>query len=42
VDTYEHALIAAYRPPVSADKHQQFILASAALKSARELPLRGE
>ena len=37
VDTYERALIAAYRPPVSADKHQQFILASAALKSAREL-----
>ena len=37
VDVYERDLVAAYRPPVSADKHQQFILASAALKSAREL-----
>lgn len=41
VEAYEHALIAAYRPPVSADKHQQFILASAALKTARELLLAG-
>lgn len=37
VDAYEHQLVAAYRPPVSADKHQQFILASAALKTAHEL-----
>jgi hypothetical protein len=41
VDAYEHALIAAYRPPVSADKHQPFILASAALKTARELVSAG-
>ncbi|HEX5042300.1 MAG TPA: hypothetical protein VFV75_05315 [Candidatus Polarisedimenticolaceae bacterium] len=41
VDAYERTLVAAYRPPVSADKHQQFILASAALKSARELLAAG-
>lgn len=41
VDAYERDLVAAYRPPVSADKHQQFILASAALKSARELLAAG-
>ena len=41
VDAYERALVDAYAPPASADKHQQFILASAALKSARELAAAG-
>jgi hypothetical protein len=41
VDAYELDLVAAYKPPVSADKHQQFILASAALKTAREVAAAG-
>ena len=42
VDDYERALIAAYRPPLSADRHTEFIAASAALKTARELQAAGK
>jgi hypothetical protein len=41
VDAYERRLIAAYRPPVSTDRHPDFIAASAALKTARELLAAG-
>lgn len=41
VDAYERTLVAAYKPPVSADRHRDFILSSAALKSARELLAAG-
>jgi hypothetical protein len=41
VDAYERELIAAYRPPVSRDRHPQFIAASAALKTAREVAAAG-
>lgn len=41
VDAYERTLVAAYKPPLSADRHRDFILASAALKSAREILAAG-
>jgi hypothetical protein len=41
LDALENALLAAYRPPVSIDKHQEFIATSALLKEARELDAAG-
>jgi hypothetical protein len=41
LDTLEHELLAAYRPPASLQRHPEFIAASAALKEARELDAAG-
>ncbi len=40
-DALEAALLALYRPPVSIDRHPEFIAASSALKEARELDAAG-
>ena len=37
VDALDTALLSAYRPPASIDRHSEFITASAAIKEAREL-----
>lgn len=37
IDALETALLLAYRPPASADRHPEFVAASATLKEAREL-----
>jgi hypothetical protein len=41
MDALETELLAAYRPPASIDRHRDFILASSALKEARELDAAG-
>jgi hypothetical protein len=41
LDALEDALLAAYRPPASIDRHADFIAASASLKEARELDAAG-
>src|SRR4029450_2765632 len=41
LDGLEGEMLAAYRPPLSIDKHPEFIGASAALKEARELDAAG-
>jgi hypothetical protein len=41
VDALEHELVRAYVPPASKDRHREFISASAALKTARELLAAG-
>ena len=41
IDALNGALLAAYRPPASIDKHPEFITASALLKEARELDAAG-
>jgi len=41
IDALERALLAAYRPPASIDSHRDFIVASAAIKEARELEALG-
>jgi hypothetical protein len=41
MDALEDELLALYRPPASVDKHREFIVASAALKEARELDRAG-
>lgn len=41
LDALEAQLLAAYRPPVSIDRHGEVIVASAALKEARELDAAG-
>jgi hypothetical protein len=41
LDDLQDALLAAYRPPASLDKHRDFIGANAALKEARELDAAG-
>ena len=40
-DALESALLALYRPPVSIDRHSEFIAASSALKEAKELDAAG-
>jgi hypothetical protein len=40
-DALEAALLALYRPPVSIDRHSEFIAASSALKEAKELDAAG-
>lgn len=41
LDALEADLLAAYRPPVSIDRHGEFIVASSTLKEARELDAAG-
>jgi hypothetical protein len=41
LDALEGEMLAAYRPPLSIDKHPEFIGASSALKEARELDAAG-
>jgi hypothetical protein len=41
LDALEAEMLAAYRPPASLDKHREFITASSALKTARELDASG-
>ncbi|HET8646666.1 MAG TPA: hypothetical protein VFO85_14325, partial [Vicinamibacteria bacterium] len=41
LDTLEAEMLAAYKPPLSIDKHREFIGASSALKEARELEAAG-
>ena len=41
LDSVERELLAAYRPPLSIDKHPEFILASSLVKEARELDAAG-
>lgn len=41
LDRLEGEMLAAYRPPASIDNHRDFILASSALKEARELEAAG-
>jgi hypothetical protein len=41
LDALESEMLAAYRPPLSIDKHREFIAASSALKEARELEAAG-
>jgi hypothetical protein len=41
LDALEAEIVAAYRPPASLDRHREFILASSALKEARELDAAG-
>jgi hypothetical protein len=41
IETLEGEMLAAYRPPVSIDRHGEFITASATLKEARELDEAG-
>lgn len=41
LDALEEEMLAAYRPPLSIDKHREFIGASSALKEARELDAAG-
>ena len=41
IDSLEHELLLAYRPPASIDRHRDFILASSAIKEARELEAQG-
>jgi len=41
LDALESDLLAAYRPPASIDRHDEFIAASATLKEARELDAAG-
>src|SRR5262245_15389595 len=41
IDALERDLLAVYRPPVSIDRHTEFIQAHAALKEARELDAAG-
>jgi len=37
IESLQHDFLAAYRPPISIDKHLEFILANSALNEAREL-----
>jgi len=41
LEDYERALVAAYRPPEEKDRHVEFISASAALKTAKEVQAAG-
>jgi hypothetical protein len=41
IDALQHDLLAVYRPPVSIDRHLEFIVASSTLKEARELDTAG-
>lgn len=41
LDSVERELLAAYRPPLSIDKHPEFIVASSMVKEARELDAAG-
>jgi hypothetical protein len=41
IDALERLLLAAYQPPASIDSHRDFIVASAAIKEARELEALG-
>jgi hypothetical protein len=41
IDALESDLLALYRPPVSIDRHRDFILANSTLKEARELDAAG-
>jgi hypothetical protein len=41
IDALEAEMLAVYRPPVSIDRHGEFIVASSALKEARELDAAG-
>jgi hypothetical protein len=41
LDRFEAEILAAYRPPAAIEKHDQFIVASGALKEARELDAAG-
>jgi predicted Zn-dependent protease len=41
LDALQGELLAAYRPPASIDRHREFIVASAAIKEARELEAAG-
>jgi hypothetical protein len=41
LDALERELLAAYRPPISIDKHPEFIVASSMVKEARELEAAG-
>ena len=41
LDALEREMLSAYRPPASIDRHPQFIAASSALKTARELDAAG-
>lgn len=41
LDALETALLSAYRPPASLDRHSEFIAASSTLKEARELDAAG-
>jgi len=41
IDALQRELLAAYRPPASIDRHTEFIVASAALKEAREQDASG-
>jgi hypothetical protein len=41
LDALQHALLTAYRPPASMNRHDEFITASAVLKEARELDEAG-
>lgn len=41
LDALESEMLSAYRPPASVDRHPQFIAASSALKTARELDAAG-
>jgi hypothetical protein len=41
LDDLESELLAAYRPPASIEKHREFVVASGALKEARELDAAG-
>ena len=42
LDEVENALLAAYRPPVSIDRHPEFINANATVKFAKELAAAGQ
>lgn len=41
LDALEAEMLAAYKPPVSVDRHSEFIIASSTLKEARELDAAG-
>ncbi len=42
IDGLQSELLAAYRPPAAIDRHPEFIVASSALKEARELDAAGQ
>ena len=41
IEALQAEMLAAYRPPLSIDKHREFIIASSTLKEARELDAAG-
>ncbi len=41
IEALESDLLTLYRPPVSIDRHQEFIVANSTLKEARELDAAG-